>query len=717
MNRSRYERHQGKLARCKSDLKASEKLFSSIYKIGSMKARSISLDKTMTAIVQETQKRFDFARVALILMDKTRKKLECRYWAGFTPEQERKARSRPLDIEKDECRETEVAKTGKALIIKNVKEYDNTLLDLKMDRLYNRVSSITAPLRIRKDIIGILSADRDNRTLELTKSEIKLYKIFANQASILIENAMLQEQNTRKIEQLLTIQELSKQSVAVLTQKKLGGLIVRSALKITKGDVSALFLRGKSDRFLNIASRKECGTLAGKMNLRPQTAVAIVEQVAEKGQPFLINRERGDTREAGFIEGLRSELAIPLVVKNRTAGVLIVGSYHHNAFSREDLEILTIFADRIATLIENARLYEEIIEGRNFAENILESSPSGIITVHWNRKIRSINREAEKIFGIRRQSVLGRDVRDIFGEQINDIAGSGLYDQKVVDNRDIDVIGGDGRFHILRVTSSLLKNQREKITDVTIVVHDLTELKKTEEIIRRMDLLSSLGQLSAGLAHEIRNPLASINFNVQMLSKKLGGDDGTKQIFDDTLAGITRINRLVKGINDFARPGTPSFKQGRMTEIIVESLALLNAEMRKRKIDVILDMDDPLPVIAFDHLKIQQVFVNLLINAMDAMPSGGKVAIRSRVEKNRKEGADCLLVSISDTGTGIPSNNLSKIFDPFFTTKAEGTGLGLSIVHKILEQHNAIIETESQEGQGTSFIIRFPVDKDQAGHA
>jgi PAS domain S-box-containing protein len=716
MNAVNYRRLLDKLAHYRSDLKTSEKVFSSIYKIGSMESRSVSLEKIINAIIQETQRRFDFTRVAIILLDESRKKMECRYWVGFTAEQERRARSRPLELEVDKCRETLVAKTGKTVIITDDRDERNTEFDLKMNRLYKRVSTITAPLRIRKEIIGVMASDRSDRTLELTKNEIKLYTTFANQVSIFIENARLQEQNKRKIAQLLTIQQLSKQSAEALNRKKLSGLIVRSALKIAQGDVCALLLRRGDGRYMTIASHRGCGVV--KKGFRLEMGTGVAGYVAEMGMPLLINEIRDDARETGFIEGLRSELAVPLITKNRTVGVLLVGSYQAQAFHREDMEILMILADRTATLIENARLYEEIIKGRQFAENILESSPSGIITVHSNGRIRSINCEAERIFGISRPSVLGREAVSVLGAEMRSIVEAGLIRREVVGDREIEVMGGNGHPQVLAVTSSLMKGQRGNVTDVIIIVRDLTEQKKTEEMIRRMDLLSSLGQLSAGLAHEIRNPLASINFNVQMLFKKLGGDEGTKTVFEDTLTGIARINRLVKGIHDFARPGTPSFKQGRLDEIIRESAGLLDAQMKKRNIDVILDTDGPMPVVVLDPMKIQQVFVNLLINAMDAMPSGGTVTIRCREERNRRGGPDCVTIHVSDTGTGIPPRNLSKIFDPFFTTKAEGTGLGLSIVHKILELHHATIETESTEGEGTTFIIRFPVEEmDQTGHA
>jgi len=222
-----------------------------------------------------------------------------------------------------------------------------------------------------------------------------------------------------------------------------------------------------------------------------------------------------------------------------------------------------------------------------------------------------------------------------------------------------------------------------------------------------MDRLSSLGQLSAGMAHEIRNPLASINFNVQLLAKKLEKADVSEGILADTFEGIKRINLLVKRILDFTKTGTPAFKCANMNDVLEEAVALITPQLNKKKITV-KKLFQNVPENIFDPHQVQQVLVNLLLNSMEAIQDGkGVIEIRSSVEKSAAQ--DRLVVKVSDNGSGISNENLEKIFDPFFTTKAEGTGLGLSIVHKILDQHEATIEIKSKEGKGTSFILGFPI--------
>ncbi|MBN2515889.1 MAG: GAF domain-containing protein [Deltaproteobacteria bacterium] len=693
----------------KSELKMNDRLLSSIYKISSLLTRSTSLDKILTTIVEEASRVFGYTRVGIFLINKDLHLLECKYAIGFRKHEADRAFRFPFDLEKDDCVETLVAKKGKTVYIKDYqKDPRISRLDLKVSALQSRVSTVAVPLKIKKDVIGLLEADKNDEKLNLTQKDIRLFSIFANQASIVIENTRLQEQNKRKIEQLLALQNISKKTSSTLDLKKLFNVIITNALKITRASTCSLFLVDSKRGYLKIASQKGYkGIDIDKFRL--EIGEGICGWVAKMGVPLLVREVDKEPRYLEIIGGIKSELAVPLVHEKHVVGVLNLNSYRPAAFAQEDVELLMIFASHTATLIENARLYEEVLTERNFAENILESAPNGVITVDRIGKISSINRRIEEIFEMKREDVVHKNVHEKFVDKITDIVDLALKNYTTVDNREVRINRGGGQQIALGVSSSLLKKSNKEVIGVLLIIRDLTEVKKTEEFIRRVDRLTSLGQLSAGIAHEIRNPLASINFNVQMLSKKMDMDDKIKEIIDDTLAGITRIKRLVRGIHDFAKPGTPSLRQSNITDLIMDSISLLDSQLKKRKIGVNLDIDENVQDMTLDPLKIQQVFINLLINAMDAMPRGGVLTVRTWKENTRSDAVENLAVYISDNGEGIPPENLSKIFDPFFTTKAEGTGLGLSITHKILEQHNAIIETESQVGKGTAFIIRFPI--------
>ncbi|MCU0530712.1 MAG: ATP-binding protein [Syntrophales bacterium] len=526
------------------DLHAKDRLLTSVHKISNLLTRPVSLDTVLTAIVEETAHVFGYDRVAIYLVSKDGKLLECKYEIGFTPEEMEIAFQRPFSLERHECIETLVVKTGENVYIRDYNADSRvTYLDRKVSAKQNRFATIAVPLRLRESVIGLIEADRGGYPLVLTEEDIQHLSIFANQASI---------------------------------------------------------------------------------------------------------------------------------------------------------------------IIENTRLYEQLVNERNFAENVVQSSPNCILVVNCDGTIRTVNPMTQSIFGLAPEKVIGRMAADVFDDPLGKIIRDALAGQ-MSDSHEIVIKRKGGARTVLDVSTSQLKSQDGTVLGAVLIATDLTEVKKTDEWMRRVDRLSSLGQLSAGVAHEIRNPLASINFNIQLLSKRVPLDEKSRRIVENSLAGVDRIKGLVKGMLDFSRPAPPQLKKESIHRALEDAVALMDSQFAKHGIRVVMNLADEVPDIVFDNRQIQQVFVNMLLNAMQAMPEGGTVTIETRVGGETKELSRYLSVYISDTGIGIPRENFSKIFDPFFTTKPEGTGLGLSIAHKILEQHGALMEIRSRIGQGTMFIVRFPI--------
>jgi two-component system NtrC family sensor kinase len=575
-----------------------------------------------------------------------------------------------------------------------------------MDQYWKRVSTITAPLKIRKDIIGVLEGDRTNERLDLTRSEIKLFSIFANQASIIIENARLNEQNEKKIRQLIHLQEIVKNTTSVLDYRTLLNIIVKSAMNITRSRAGYIFL-GNGGWLKLAASRGPARMNTARLPL--EEGRGLIGRVAESGVPVLSNDVKSDERYVELVGNVRSQISVPLMSGKEVAGVLTVVSDRAGAFSPDDMNLLTLLAGHISVTLKNVNLYEQIIQERNIAENILESSPNGILTLDGRQRILSINRKGEEI--------LHRSRRDLLGERIDHVLGEGFVAAVKSEpgaEREVKIKRQDGSHVILGVAHTSLRTKEKKGAGTLISIQDLTESKKTDDFIRRMDRLLSLGQLSAGIAHEIRNPLASINFNVQLLAK---GSLSQKEqdIVHDTLIGIERIKNLVKGILDFSRPGIPALRREDINKAILDAVVLMDQQFKKKKIIVRLKLGTDMPEIVFDPQQIQQVFVNILINAVEAMPQGGKLIIESALDEGQGAAGSPIRIRIRDNGCGIADANVARIYDPFFTTKADGTGLGLSIVHKILDQHNASIDVISREGEGTEFSIQFDTDREY-GH-
>ncbi len=685
-----------------------DRLLSSIHKISSLLTRPMSLDRILTLIVKETSLVFGFTRMAIFLLNRDRTLLECKYIHGFNSPDSDRAFRLPYRLADQDCVETRVARLGATIYVKDYQTDPRmTKIDLLVSRIMGRVSTIAVPLKVKQDIIGMLTADKDAVRLKLSRRDINALTTFANQASIIIENARLQEQNQRKIKQLLVLQEISQKASSTFHSHKLVQVITASARKLTRADRSVLLLRDEETGELSPIC------LSGAKGAEWAAAADLIEadlaaQVTETGSPRLVAGSRHRRQDDDDL-GRGNLLAVPLLSEKRVLGVLVVGRGQAATFSEDDLKLLLIYAGHSASLIRNARLYGQVMTERNFRENILESSPNSMISLNLKKEISSVNRRTEELFGVHREAVLGQKAAEVFGGEIARIVDLALDDHAVVNRKEIRRNGGQGNAAILGVTSSLLRDHQGRLLGAMLIVRDLTEEKKTEELIRRIDRLTSLGQLSAGIAHEIRNPLASIYFNVQLLAKKLPASDPSQNLINDTQEGVNRIRALVKGMLDFAKPSLPSLKRGDLAKVLKETIALMDSQLRKNGVEVTLNLEDNLPDVIFDGHQIQQVVVNLLLNAKEAMPDGGRIDLAARVEQDATRLGAQVALLCTDHGVGIAPANLGRIFNPFFTTKAEGTGLGLSIVHKILEQHQATAEVLSQEGKGTTFLIRFPV--------
>ena len=229
----------------------------------------------------------------------------------------------------------------------------------------------------------------------------------------------------------------------------------------------------------------------------------------------------------------------------------------------------------------------------------------------------------------------------------------------------------------------------------------LRELRQLEEELRRKDRLAALGEMSAGLAHEIRNPLGIIKSSAQVLRKSAAGGEEVKELTSFIVEEVDRLDRVVSNFLDFARPRKLNLEEAKVEDIVERSLHLAEPRLSEGNIKIERDFGDNLPPVKVDSELLSQAFLNLIINAIESMSGGGRFAIKIRSDWS------CVDVSFADTGVGLPEENLGKIFNPFFSTKDEGSGLGLAIVHRIVEAHNGTITVESKIDQGSVFTVRL----------
>jgi len=242
------------------------------------------------------------------------------------------------------------------------------------------------------------------------------------------------------------------------------------------------------------------------------------------------------------------------------------------------------------------------------------------------------------------------------------------------------------------------------------IARDVSEQHALTDKMVQADKLVLLGQLSAGVAHEIRNPLAAVNLNLQVLKRNFEEGDPLGNYVNTAMLGVERITRIVEVTLNFSRPSIPDVKELNVNTIVQNSMELTRTSIKRKDIKVEVEFDENISLVRADAKQLQQCFINLLTNAADAIKLKGVISIKSYVEKSGKynEG-EYVVVEVRDDGIGMSPDEMKKIFNPFFTRKAEGTGLGLPITQRILHQHNGIIDVESKEGIGTSFYVKLPV--------
>lgn len=331
-----------------------------------------------------------------------------------------------------------------------------------------------------------------------------------------------------------------------------------------------------------------------------------------------------------------------------------------------------------------------------FNRELIEGLPSGLLTTDLSGRVLIFNRAAENITGIARSSATQNKITDVFPFIAYPIEIQ-RTEGKIVHNGDYRIIG-------LSISAS--KDSSEHKTGYICIFQDITELKNLEAELKHKETLAAIGELSANMAHEIRNPLASLKGSIEMLKEGTLTKDHGEKLMNIALSEMDRLNKIITDFLTYSRPKNPEFFRFDLHTMIDEIIELIkSATMNTDTISIRKEFSGPGEIVA-DPQKLRQVFLNLGMNAIESMPEGGELTISTRYSK------DTVVVSVKDSGVGIPKENLKEIFYPFFTTKDKGTGLGLSIAYRIIEEHNGRITVKSRPGQGTAFEVALPVAPD-----
>ncbi len=374
-------------------------------------------------------------------------------------------------------------------------------------------------------------------------------------------------------------------------------------------------------------------------------------------------------------------------------------------------------------LIQKQEDYDQL---ETFNRTIIQSLDSGLLTIDLNGKINFVNRTAEKILNFDGEGSKDTSIYDLF-PKINDVIQA-LHKRKeqeeAVDYKRYETLftNFEGKKVHLGFSISPLTGPEGALIGHTLIFQDITRFKEMEEEMKRVDKMAAVGLLAAGMAHEVRNPLASLSGSIQMLKSELVLDKSQQHLMDIILRESERLNALITDFLLFAHPPQTQKKPLEISKLLQETIDLwVHSPAFHDGIKVIHPHPHEDIKVMIDSDQMKQAFWNLLINAAQAMSNGGEIRIQVEKGKNHlgaknvswafsSKGKEWIKISIADSGGGIPPEEKEKIFEPFYTTKEGGTGLGLSIVHKIIENHNGVIKVESEVGKGSTFTLFIPAE-------
>ncbi len=580
-------------------------------------------------------------------------------------------------------------------------------------------ASICVPLRNRENqVFGVMTLRRLHPNPPFEIEDLRMFTIFAYQVALAIENARLYEQLHRNIQRLTTLVNLTQVITAELNLDTLFEIVARQITEVVGFSRIALFLRkGDSHTY---EPRLLIGYHAEMFPRRGFTkGHGVVGTVAKKRVALIVQDARQENallRGFGRAIGANRYCVLPIIVHGKCIGVLLVDNEDKGQpFTPEQVELLEAFVNQVGIAIENARLYREM-ENRYrenqslaaFRNNILSSLGSGMFTLDIEGRISTWNRKAEEITGLLARNIQNTPYRKALEEM-------GIESEKrtLVAEAIEQVLQGAGarslykvRMHnahglrILNFTITPLVVGKQTIQGAVCVFEDITDYVRMEARLSEMERLATVGQLTATIAHEIRNPLTALKGAVDLLARE-SLPDHLSMYVEVIQEEVQRLAVLADEFLEFARPFRIERQHAALRPIVERSLRAF-APMQKEGAYQFISEVPPELTLDIDPARIEQALRNLIQNAIQAMPDGGTITIRT-VETEYEVG-----IQVKDTGPGIPLEQRERIFTPFFTTRTRGTGLGLSIVQKIVEGHHGRVTVECPPEGGSIFTLWLP---------
>lgn len=593
---------------------------------------------------------------------------------------------------------------------------------------YLRVMMLTAASGTREKVQA-LSAGADDYVTKPYYPQELLARV-----NNMVRARQLEKELQRQSQQLATLNRVSHTVTASLETTQVLAAAVNGVPTIVDVQAAAVYMAGQGQSGLVCQQVYDQDGRLTPADFAPASAKqGVIGRVFTKKTSLCLNdppksphfRPDADT-PAGF--DAHSLLAVPLVVRRRAVGVLCLYNKQSGPFTEVDVDLCTSLAGSLSRAVENAWLFQsvklrqtELLESRNTLNAVIDGILHAIYTISDDWRLVAVNKTKADQLGRPADTLIGQTCYQTFfgyDAPCEHCAVGRTISEQQAQRWTVQCPGPDNMPQEWEVNAYPVPGTQAGSARAVVVWQDVTEARRLEQSLLQAGKLAAIGQLAAGVAHEINNPLTVINASAQMLKMGITADDDRYELVDLVALAGERAARVVRGLLDFARQEQYDFQAANVNDSLNQALDLLAHQMQTAGISVRRALADDLPqvVASWDHLT--SVWINLLINARDALqtqPDQRRVEVESRLSPNGDE----VHVLVHDNGPGIAAAHLPRIFEPFYTTKApgQGTGLGLATSHRIIAQHGGTIEAVNRPDGGATFVVRLPVAEDDQGHA
>ncbi len=603
-----------------------------------------------------------------------------------------------------------VVEKGKPVFLESLK--GDKRIDDEIVKQEKLASYAGVPLLSFGEVIGVLGIYF--KVPHSFSEEKELFSELGSRIGIAVHNALLYEQASMRARRFVAI------SRAITVTRQLGTL--NEVLQdITKVLVQSLgfdqswiglvdeknkVLQGKVGFGMGMKAREIFSTYSVTASSKNPAVMAIVKQKPMVYQ-FVEDIEDEDLKK--WLKGLKVQSFgyVPILSGENAVGVIGVFYVTDQAFEQEDVKTLISVAEQSSIAIENAQLYERIKTSEERYRTLFEAAGTSLAIFDENHQFRLVNHAFEKLSGYSKNELVGKETFVSF------LINSKWTKKAVIAKLKMPPQSWEGQFvdkngivKQVHITTANIPDSSE----IFVSLIDMTHQRELERRLFRSEGLAAIGELSAGIAHEIRNPLVAITTSVSLLKDEPQLSQEGQQLLDVVKEESDHLAAIVDDFLQFARPKKPSFHEEDINRLLSDVVNRYK-NWKGKKIRLVEHYENNIPPISLDKHQIQQVITNLVMNSLDAMDEDGVLTIETQREKKMSE--DVVHVMVTDSGVGIPEDEITKIFQPFYSTKEKGTGMGLAICRRIINEHGGEISVESRVGKGTTFSVILPVRRKQ----